>query len=158
MQKLQRAVRRERRLQLAASAALLAFGVALTWFCFTRSAIVTILGLVFTVVGIRFVSHFTRAGRVEDDRLFRQLLDHPEQIVWVYSVVTQRLPFGFRFSQNGVLYLKLIDGDEHSVSLPPADLKLVSHFLNRLLPHATFGYTRDREQWFLADPRMLLRE
>ncbi|MBV6653640.1 MAG: hypothetical protein KI786_07790, partial [Mameliella sp.] len=60
--------------------------------------------------------------------------------------------------RNGTLYLKLRDGDDVSVSLSADDLKVVSRYLNRLLPHATFGYTKDREQWFMASPLMLLRE
>jgi hypothetical protein len=53
---------------------------------------------------------------------------------------------------------KLRDGDDISVSLSTDDLKAISKYLNDLLPHATFGYTKDREQWFMASPLMLLRE
>ncbi|MCR9100062.1 MAG: hypothetical protein NXI25_08935 [bacterium] len=53
---------------------------------------------------------------------------------------------------------KLRDGDDISVSLSTDDLKAVSKYLNGLLPHATFGHTKGREQWFMASPLMLLRE
>jgi hypothetical protein len=83
---------------------------------------------------------------------------HPRQIVWVYSIVTERLPFGFNVARAGLMYFKLADGDEITVSLPAERLPWISRYLNDRLPHATFGYSRDREQWYLASPYLLLRE
>lgn len=157
MQRLLRAIYRERRQQLLASAGLLLVGAALLAFFFGRNIILSGAGLIAVVLGIKFIFSFAGRRRTEDIRLVRLLRDRPRQIVWVYSVVTEQLPFGLRLSRNGLLYFKLIDGDDICVSLPAKDCKLVSRFLNRLLPHATFGYSRDREQWYLADPRMLLR-
>lgn len=157
MRKLQQALRREQRLKLLASLGLLLSGAALSLLFFHRSVIVGIAGLILLVLGIKFVFQFAARQGVTDTRLMKLLNDHPREIVWVYSVVTERLPFGFEFSKSGILYFKLADGDEVSVSLSADDLKLVSRFLNRVLPHATFGYTEDREQWYMANPRMLLR-
>jgi len=157
MQRLLRAIRREQRQKLAASAGLLIGSALLALFSFRHSMILSIAGLAGFVLGVKFVFRFAGRLRTDDIRLIRLLRDHPHRIVWVYSLVTERLPFGFRLTQNGILYFKLIDGDDISVSLSASDCKVISRFLNRLLPHATFGYSRDREQWYIADPRMLLR-
>lgn len=158
MHKLQAAVRREQRQKLLVSLVLLLLGLSLILFFFEVSVILSILGLILLVTGIRFAIPAWRARIARESPLMRTLLHNPRKIVWVYSVVTERQPFGFQFSKSGILYFKLRDGDDLSVSMSPGDLKLVSRFLNRILPHATFGYTADREQWFMADPRMLLRK
>ncbi|MCB9276263.1 MAG: hypothetical protein H6564_19640 [Lewinellaceae bacterium] len=157
MLRLRRAIRRELRLKLFCSAALWGAGLTLCLAFFQSSIFLTVLGLACAVSGIRLTRRFFEFRRVDDSRLMRLLRYHPGQVVWAYSVVTQRLPFGLRVGSSCTLYLKLIDGDEVTVSLPEKDARLVSHLLNRLLPHATFGYTRDREQWFLANPELLLR-
>jgi hypothetical protein len=120
--------------------------------------ILTVFGLLCTVLGLRFLSKLLRVKHTEEHRLFRLLIKQPKQIVWVYSVVTERLPFGFQITRYGTLYFKLADGDEISVSMPAQELKRVSKFLNPILPHASFGYTRDREQWYIASPLMLLQD
>jgi hypothetical protein len=56
------------------------------------------------------------------------------------------------------LYFKLSNGDEITVSLRPQKLKVISKFLNRLLPHASFGYSHDRAQWYHVHPDMLRKE
>lgn len=157
MEKLQRAIRREQRLKLLFSLGLMAGGALLAFFFFQHSVILVVTGLVIGMTGLHFFSDYLRNRRVENTRLIKLLEKDPRKIVWVYSVVTERLPFGFKFSQSGIMYFKLSDGDEISVSMPAEELRPVSSFLNRLLPHASFGYTRDREQWYMADPRMLLK-
>ncbi|MDX1665751.1 MAG: hypothetical protein R3350_00895 [Saprospiraceae bacterium] len=155
---LRRAVHRERRLKLLASFALLVVSAALVYFFFDSNVVLTIIGLVGTVVGLRLLVKMARSWRSGHSRLLFLILHRPREIVWIYSVATQRMPFGLEFYRSGTMYFKLADGDEITVSLPAEKLKLVSRTLNRLLPHASFGYTRDREQWFMADPRMLLQE
>jgi hypothetical protein len=74
-----------------------------------------------------------------------ELREHPEQFVWVYTLVTQRMPFGLDIMQGGVLYLFTEKGEMHDFALPADKLLLVSKTLNRLLPNAEFGYTPERE-------------
>jgi len=86
------------------------------------------------------------------------LQKEPKRIVWVYSIVTKRMPFGFQINQSGTMYFKLLDGDELTLSFPASELKSISEMLNYHLPHATFGYTKEREQWYMAHPELLLRQ
>ncbi len=157
IQLLRQALRREMRLQLITCISLAVLGLVLSVAFFASSIILTIIGLFFMVIGINLTYQAARGHRPDDHPLMEVLRHQPHRVVWVYSVVTQRMPFGLQFSQNGILYFKLIDGDQISVSAPRKHLKLISKTLNRLLPHASFGYTKDREQWFLASPELLLR-
>jgi hypothetical protein len=158
MSLLRRAIRREQAQKLLASAALLAFGGTLCYAFFALNIPLTVIGLVCAVLGLRYTAYFLTHRRIEDSPLLRLLKHQPGQIVWVYSLVTEWLPFGLQMGRNATLYFKLLDGDEITLGIPQKDLKLVSHLLNRLLPHASFGYTRDREQWYLASPAMLLQD
>ncbi|THH36348.1 hypothetical protein [Neolewinella litorea] len=79
------------------------------------------------------------------DALREDLREQPERIVWVYSVVTERMPFGLNLMRSGTLYLYVDDGRVHDFNLRAEQLLLVTKTLNRLLPHAEFGYTKERE-------------
>lgn len=77
--------------------------------------------------------------------LFEILREEPETIKWVYAMVTERHPFGLQFSIAATLYLVGEDGWETSIAIPKNKVLLVSKTLNRVLPHAEFGYTKERE-------------
>ena len=154
---LRKAIRREWRLKLVSSSLLLAFGLSFASFFWGASVILTLFGLACALLGIRFIFHLLQEKGTSGHRLFYLLKHRPRDIVWVYAVVTQRLPFGLQFGSSCTMYFKLMNGDEVSVGLSVKNQRDVSATLNRLLPHATFGYTRDREQWYMADPAMLLR-
>lgn len=155
---LRRAVRREQQLKLLCAVASIAGGITMCYLFFQFSILLTIIGLAGTVLGIRYLFSFLAHRRADDSQLMHLLRHQPGQIVWVYSVVTQRLPFGLQVGSSCTLYFKLINGDEITVGLPPKRLKVVARLLNRLLPHASFGYSKDKEQWYLASPEILLRD
>jgi hypothetical protein len=81
----------------------------------------------------------------------RELRDRPQSIVWVYGLVTERMPFGFKTTAVGTLYLVDNDGDCHTFGLKPEDLKLVTKTLNRVLTEAEFGYSPEREMKYRGE-------
>lgn len=81
----------------------------------------------------------------------RLLREEPTDIVWVYSMVTERMPFGFRLTSMATIHLVDREGQVHCFGLKPEELKLVSKTLNRVLPHAEFGYTPERELKFRGE-------
>ncbi len=97
-----------------------------------------------------------RSRRAKEHRLFYYIKENPRHIVWVYSILKVQLPFGFQVAKSGTLYFKLADGDEISVGLPEHQLKLVSESLNAILPHASFGYSQERDQLFSINPALLV--
>jgi hypothetical protein len=68
------------------------------------------------------------------------------------------MPFGFEIVQSGLIYFKLENGEDYSVSVAAKDLKLISRTLNRLLPHATFGYSQEKANIYDIDPKQLIRK
>ena len=158
MKAIQNALKRELRAKLLASVALLLFGELLCIYAFQLNGAIVVVGIVLTVLGIKFTRDALLNRKVEQTPLMRLLSKEPIKIVWVYSEVTQRMPFGLEFSKEATIYFKLIDGDEVTLSMPEKEIKNVLNILNTKLPHASFGFTKDREQWFMADPAMLYRE
>lgn len=158
METIRKALQREIFLKLLASLALLVFGTLLTAYAFLLNAIIVIVGIVLTALGIQLTRNAILNRNVEKSSLMQLLLKQPRKIVWVYYVLTQRMPFGLEFSRNATIYFKLVDGDEITLSMSENETKIVLKMLQAQLPHATFGYSRDREQWFMASPELLYRD
>lgn len=155
---IEKAIYREQRQKWIASVLLFTAGVVLVYHFFESHPLIAMIGSLGLVLGIRYMYLFFPLWRGRDFHLLYLIEYRPKNIVWVYSIVTERLPFGLQFSRNATLYFKLLDGKEYSVTLPASRIKAVSHSLNTLLPHATFGYNKDREQLYIVDPSMLLKE
>lgn len=151
-----RAAARERRMQGLAGLAMIGAGMGLGVFCFQQNNFLVILALILVVMGLRWLIEAIRGFRQPHplvDLLHRQ----PQRIVWVYTVSTALMPFGVQMFQRGDMHFRLIDGKEIVISLPIQHLKMISHTLSRLLPHAVFGYSEEREARYLVNPRSLLR-
>lgn len=157
MEIIRKAIQREIYLKLLASVALLLFGELLCIFAFQLNAAIVVIGIVLTILGIKYTREALLSQKVDQTPLMQLLQKEPRKIVWVYSVVTQRMPFGLQFSKNATIYFKLIDGDEITLDMQDRSAKKVLKMLNFQLPHATFGFTKDREQWFMANPELLVK-
>jgi len=151
------AIARENRLQLIAAVVLTIVGILTIYYAFGLSHIIAGLGVVTTLIGIRLTFKFAQQQRVEESYLVHLIFHEPDKIVWVYGLVTQHQPFGFNTTRSGVLYFNLVNGDNISVSLSAQKLKQVSFLLNRLLPRAVFGHTKERERQYARDPKSMLR-
>ena len=129
--------------QLATFVGLFFAGIVLGRWGWNQSAIVTGLGAVAVVSSFTLLAkHLRQRPAIHPLRIL--LHQHPQAIVWVYTVRTQRMPFGIELLSGGTIYFFLADGEELSIGLPDDQLKLVSHTLSRLLPHATFGYSPEK--------------
>lgn len=155
---LRKALIRETRWQLIAAVTLLLVGLALLGFFYKSSILAALLGLFMSITATRYIFTFAAIKKAEDHPLLQLISHEPERIVWVYGQETERLPFGLQFSRSSVLYFKLIDGDEFSVSVPGRYVKLVSRTLNRLLPDTTFGFSDTRAAQFSDKPRLLRKD
>ncbi|MCB0522119.1 MAG: hypothetical protein H6577_09025 [Lewinellaceae bacterium] len=158
MRLLRSSIRQEQRAKLALAVFLLVSGAVFGYVFFEERNILATFGLVAVMVGLKLLWEILRSPKVENDRLWQLLNSQSKHIVWVYSMNTQTMPFGFYLWERGTMYFKLLDGGEFSVSLPARKLKMVSKFLNRLLPHASFGHSAERERLFEEDPSLLLKK
>lgn len=118
----------------------------------------TIVCLVAVFTSIRLFANVIRYWKVNRMPLMFLLNNKPTAIVWVYSVVTVRLPFGVQWARKGTMYFKLEDGDDITIRLLENDIPRVAKYLNKRLPHATFGYSDERAQWYMANPLLLIRD
>ena len=157
MRLIRRAILREILIQFSLYMGLMVISIIITWYGSKSSALLTLIGFFFSFLGFFYGIRMIRYWPVEQHPLLELLHHHPKKVVWIYTVVTQRMPFGLNTSQYGLLYFKLINGEDLCISLPAKRLRLVSHYLNRLLPHATFGYSPNKEQLYRINPEMLVQ-
>ena len=154
------AIKREQytKLLVGVSAIIIAVWILVRFEFERKSWIIGAISLSFLVIGIQLIHQSIRNWNPTKSKLIYLLLYQPQEIVWVYAIVTQRMPFGLAFSQMETMYFKLMDGDEITLRIPEVIIAKVSEKLNHILPHASFGYSEEREQWFRANPAMLLNE
>ncbi len=157
MQLIYRAIQKERHTKLALALCLMVGGVVFPYLYFQKNNFVTVAGAAALLIGMRLMFGTIRTPQAVDERLWFLLNERPRHIVWVYSVTTRTMPFGFHLWDVGTMYFKLLDGNEISINLPVKKIKMVSRFLNRLLPHASFGYSDERQLQFEKDPKLLLK-
>ncbi|MEM9846980.1 MAG: hypothetical protein AAF847_03755 [Bacteroidota bacterium] len=155
---LRQAAKKEQQRKLITAIVMIVLGVLLLVFFFEKNTALSIVGLLLLFFGVQFAYQYFRYRTIEAMPLFSTLKYRPNTIVWVYAVVTERMPFGFKIHQNAIMYFKLIDGDSISIAVPAERAEVICAGLNYVLPHASFGYTKDREQWYMAAPEMLLRD
>ena len=154
LQYLIKAVRREWWLQVIICGCLIVSGMVLLIGGVLRQGWMAVAGIVFAGLGFRWLYRTLFAG---ENLLLRQLRRHPVQIVWVYSVVVQAMPFGLMWSQRVCTHFWTVSGEQHCLYLPARHYRVVNRLLQRLLPHATFGYSPEREAQYQADPETLRR-
>ncbi len=153
---------RERNLKLLAASILLAGGlVFVVLMCFSKTVklclVCALATLVLLVLGFKFLYETLTVWQPHRHPVWLQIKENPKQIVWVYSKDVQTSPYGLEVSGHAVMFFKLLDKNELSISVPRKKARALSESLNPVLPHATFGYTLERAQWYVADPSFLIR-
>lgn len=151
------AIRRDLWLKLAVGLGLLAAGLGMAAVFYQKYNLLAVLGVGVALPGAWFVREWVRRPRVEDDPLWQVLHRAPKQVVWVYTQEERLMPFGMLLTERGTLYIMLLDGSELTLALPTRKLRLASHYLHRLLPHAAFGFSQERKQQFETDPTLLVK-
>lgn len=147
-------LKHEKRLQYFCAFCLIVFSWWIIYHCFDNNIWMTSVGLALLLGGIWYLNQL-----LATPILLPQLIQRKSRkIVWVYSMITQRMPFGLQFSKQVCIYFKLIDGDEIVITIPEKELNEMMKTLNHYLPHATFGYSKDKEQWFMASPEMMYKD
>ncbi len=159
---LERVLTRERNLKLLAAMILLAGGlVFLVLMCFSNtvklSLVCALAGLTLLILGVKFLYETLTVWQPHRHPVWLQITKNPEQIVWVYSKDVQTSPYGLEVSGHAVMFFKLVNKSELSISVPRKQAHALSESLNPVLPHATFGYTLERAQWYTADPTFLIQ-
>lgn len=114
-------------------------------------------GLTLFILGFKFLYETLAIWQPHRHPVWIQITKNPQQIVWVYSKDVQTSPYGLEVSGHAVMFFKLLDKNELSISVPRKQAQALSESLNSVLPHVTFGYTVERAQWYAADPSFLIQ-
>jgi len=159
---LERILVRERNLKLLATVIMLVSALAfVVLMCFTDTTqlclVCALAGLTLFILGFKFLYETLIVWRFELHPVWLQITKNPEQVVWVYTKDVQTSPYGLEISGHSVMFFKLLNRSELSISVPRKQAHALSKSLNSLLTHATFGYTVERAQWYVADPFLLIR-
>ena len=157
MKLLLRCIRREAGAQLLLAWLPVLAGAALFIWCRHLGTWISVIALTLWLAGLLLLKRALKQPRAEAHPLWQTLLNNPLRIVWVYTVRTQVMPFGFYLWETGQMYFKLVNGQEISLFVPARKLRMVSRFLNKLLPHATFGYSPENEQLYRENPLQLIK-
>lgn len=157
MIKIEQAEKRGKKLILGLYLLIMLIGLAMICLFFDKNIIMVIFSVFITILGVFLFFKQFRAYIHDPLPLMSILKNEPQKVVWIYSVVTQRMPFGFQIVQSGAMHFKMIDGEEIILTMSAKELKSVSEMLNTKLPHVTFGYTKEREQWYMAHPELLIK-
>jgi len=150
---------RERNQKLASAivSIILAVFLALQFNFKKNEWILAVLVITFSLVGTLILINLINNWQSEKFELIDLLKNKPKEIVWIYSVQTNRLPFGVQFTYNCTMYFYLLNRDFITIKLPKNEVIKTSETLNLYLKHATFGYSQDNEQWYMANPELLLK-
>lgn len=155
---IRRALIRDRNLKLLFGALGAVLSGWLLYFSFDRwSWAFAAIGLVLLLLCIRLLHQVGRQWRVSAMPLTQLLYFQETRIVWVYAIATQKQPFGIQLTSGATIFFRLIDGTCDTLQVPVADLSTLERALADWLPHATFGYKSEYEQWYTASPALLLR-
>jgi len=92
----------------------------------------------------------------EQSPILQLLRNEQGRIVWVYPFITEVMPFGISLFKRCYIIIKLDDGEEHSFIIRMKEKKLLLKWMKRLLPHVTFGFSKDREARYGISPESFL--
>ncbi len=156
-------LRRERNLKLLATLIMLIGGVVFIVLMYrTQTAnlglVCALAAMTLMLLGFKFLYETIIVWQPKQHPVWLQITKKPKDIVWVYTQIVATSPYGLEVSGHGIMYLKLLNRTELSISVPRKQLRPLSESLNPLLPHATFGYSVERAQWYVADPSFLIRD
>lgn len=155
---IQRAIRKDIRMQFFFGFIACFIAFLLGYSFYGENVFLCIIAVAIFLGALLLLRNVWTYRKLNQHPILNLLSQKPQSVIWVYTVLTQRMPFGLQFSQTGTVYFKKTDGTEQSLSIPAKELNSLSDALQKILPHATFGYSVDKAQWYTADPWMLYRE
>lgn len=93
---------------------------------------------------------------IQQSEVIDCLQNQTKKIVWVYPFVTQVTPFGISLFDRCYIIMKTTDGQEYSFKIPVRKKKLLISWTKRLMPHAQFGFSKERETLYAQSPESFL--
>lgn len=109
-------------------------------------------------VAVHFFITIVREWKVENHPLWKSITKEENEIVWVYAIKKDLMPFGVQYNSTAIINFKTVAKEHFQLYIDYKHLDDVMKALNRILPRATFGYSQEKEQWYIANPNMMWRK
>ncbi len=150
-------IKREHRMQTFFALLGLVVSIGMLYAFYDKNTFLFIIGIAMILGALVLLRTVWRYSSIEAHPIMRQLQDRPKEVIWVYAMVIERMPFGIHLNRSSTMFFKKTDGTEICFSIPYKKLKSLHQSLEKQLPHATFGYSIEKAQWYTANPWMLYR-
>ncbi len=152
-----KATSKEKRTYIIVGFVIICIGGIMLWSGYKENPALIIISLLLIVTGLKLLY-----DKINEPSGFRapivlHLVRNKNNMVWVYSIVKENMPFGVRLVENGRVIFKTLDKREYSLSIPIQELTYLSQLLESYLPHTTFGYSKEKENIYEIDPHLLWR-
>ena len=110
------------------------------------------------IIGLYACIYAFRSLKPSKLLILHTLQEKPKDIVWSHQYILQNMPFGVEVFKVCDIYLYTRHGQKDCIRVKLEKLDEIQQALERDLPHATFGYTVQREQLYRANPDMLYKD
>lgn len=135
-----------------------ALGLGVLAYQLKKDRAATLLGVLTIgvfIIGFVFFIQILRHWQAESHPLVQILQQSPDQIVWVYAINIEMMPAGIKFWDEHTFSINLLNKKELQLKMRSDQISELRTHLQKLLPHATFGYSHERAQWYTANPLLL---
>lgn len=163
MQILKSALLRDRNLKIFIGLLLFIFSIGVIIVISKSLPAKTVYSLSFFLVLIGFAGlYFLVQGLLRYDtqsNFLLQLINYnPQLVVWVYFRKIESAPFGIHILQFTTLFIFL--SNREFIALPMSENKINALLpkLKKRMPHALFGYSKQRQQLYAISPDLLTSE
>lgn len=89
--------------------------------------------------------------------IWQTLQEMPQQVVWVYSGANTISFLGLYEVTRTNLCIALDTGKLYTIRVPNHQVRVIIRTLHRIVPHASFGFSSDRQESFRRNPVSLRR-
>ncbi len=163
MQAIKTAIYRERQQKLLLLCLILLSVILLGWgSSFQKEEalanIMVVSAIAALLSALLFIRDIMRFWKPESSPILQMMHFAPKNIVWIYVVQVNIAPFGIRLKNEQTICLRLMNGDILQIRFPKKELQSVLNGLAELLPHATFGFDKAKEQLYRIHPSLLYRD
>jgi hypothetical protein len=114
--------------------------------------------LITFLISVLFLRDILRQWNLNKNEILQLIHIAPQNIVWVYDVKVNLMPFGIIVNSYTTLFFRLLNGNFRQIRVSEKCIEKIYIALEIQLPHASFGYSQEKEQWYMANPALLYRD
>ena len=157
---IENALRQNRNLKVVTGAFLMAIGITVILTILDnlqpKAALgVALVCMIIGFTGLYFLLNGVLRYDTQKNYLLKLITLQPEQVIWVYYLKVENMPFGIRLMQFTTLYIHLRNREKIAIQMPEHKIQLLMNLLRQRLHKASFGYSKMKEQMYGISPGLL---